>query len=195
MLRIVFNGGLSHEYRTTQPYITARGIVAGTLSALVMLKMEEGWYAVWSDDAVLRVPYWTFEAVVEEADSLGLEIIAPFGIICHEKLDQWSSRQLIEGSVNFYKGFVTLGETMFVLKPSGAQQLLDVQGKHFGVWLDILGFHYHSEFQNVGTCVHKYIEEHIHISGIVSTARSEDQFEGGLQYNPVFAEILNSKEI
>ena len=183
--------GLENKEVAAQPLKS--GALAVFASKLVLFKeianMPDGWYTIWSDDAVLTVPYRTFEHVIERSE--GFEIIVPFVPLNRHFPDIWLNKKFVDGQPEFYDGFIGAGESMFVLRPSGAQQLLNVQAQRFDTWLDVLGGHNNHLFQNVATFVHPYIREHISISGIRTT---KEPVGDGIMRVSIFKRRINANE-
>ena len=183
--------GLENKTVAAQPLKS--GALAVFASKFVLFKeianMSDGWYAVWSDDTVLTVPYRTFEQVIQR--SQGFEIIVPFVPLNRHFPDIWLNKKFVDGQPEFYDGFIGAGETMFVLRPSGAQQLLDVQAQYFDTWLDVLGGYNNDLFHNVATFVHPYIREHISISGIRTT---KEPVGDGILRVPIFKRSMHASE-
>lgn len=127
-------GNLSYlaDRNNNDPNITARGIVAGTLSALVMLKKiaESGsdkYTVIWEDDAVLTIPYRAFALLSLPRNAN----IATFG-----SMFAWSNPEdCIEARKNaeihkrlpFYHGVVGAGFLRcYAVNSEGAEQLLEL---------------------------------------------------------------------
>ena len=157
----------------------------------IIAEKPDGWYGVWSDDAILTVPYQTFRGAVESVD--GFEVLVPF-VPAHKNCPEiWLNKEFVNGRTDLYKGFIGYGESVFILKPSGAQQLLDVQDRNFNTWLDTLGSEHNDQFQNVATFAYPYIKEHSNISGMRSTSARE--FEDGIHHVPIFKETVDATNL
>ena len=151
-------------------------------------QMPDSWYGVWSDDAILALPYRVFEDAIRHSEEF--EIIAPYVGPHRNCPDIWLNKQFVDERSDLYQGFIGYGETMFMVRPSGAKQFLDVQTNHFHTWLDTLGSHHNDEFRNVATFAYPYIKEHVNISGIQTTKHKE--FSDGILRVPVFNQVLNN---
>lgn len=177
---------LSYEKSFIEPIHPAFAVFASKWLILHRITaLPDGWYGVWSDDAFLQTPYRTFERTVQTAH--GYEILMPLAEAHPECPDLWIRRELDAENPFFYKGFINYGETMFVVRPSGAQQLLDKSEEHFYTYLDALGCKYHTEFQNVGTFAHEFIKHHVATSGMQTTKSPDTQ---GTPEETIFKEVI-----
>lgn len=179
---------LSREKFCSEPIHPAFAVFASKWLILQRITtLPDAWYGVWSDDAFLQTPYLTFEKNV--ATARGYEILVPLADAHPEHASLWVHRELDAENPLFYKGFINYGETMFVVRPSGAQQLLDKSEEHFYTYLDALGCRYNTEFRNVGTFAHPFIQHHVSASGM-QTAKSPDT--QGMPEETVFKEVMKS---
>ena len=177
---------LSQEKFCAEPIRPAFAVFASKWLILHSITtLPDAWYGVWSDDAFLQTPYRTFERTVTTAR--GYEILMPLAEAHPEYPDLWIHRELDAENPFFYKGFINYGETMFVVRPSGAQQLLDKSEEHFFTYLDALGCKYNAEFQNVGTFAHEFIRHHVATSGMQTTKSPDTQ---GTPEETVFKEVI-----
>lgn len=122
--------GYLPERHNFDPNLASRGIVAGTVSALVMLKnvSESGsdrYTVFWEDDAVLRIPYKAFAGLSVPRDANIVVFDHHFAHTSPDVSIQAEDTSKIHARLPFYQGVVGAGFLRcYAVNAEGAEQLL-----------------------------------------------------------------------